>query len=166
LNCRVATAYRRSDNWARSTARALVARYGVIVLEDLNLKNMIRSARGTKESPGTNVAAKQALNRKLADAALGRLRQWVCVKAEEAGRRTCAACGHCAPWNRRSRNQFRCAACGHASHADHNAAENIAAPGQACEAAWRTAGSPPLHRPKPRLRRRKPAEEPGTARAA
>ena len=49
LNRRVAKAYRRaarrSDNWARSTARALVARYGVIVLEDLNLKNMTRSAR-------------------------------------------------------------------------------------------------------------------------
>ena len=149
----------------------------MIVLEDLNLKNMTRSARGTKENPGTNVAAKQALNRKLADAALGRLRHWVCVKAEEAGRRTwvvnpantsrtCAACGHCAPWNRRSRDQFRCVACGHESHADVNAAENIAARGQSCEVAWRTAGSPPLHRPKARLRRRKPSGEPGTARAA
>jgi putative transposase len=149
----------------------------VVVLEDLNLKNMTRSARGTKENPGTNVAAKQALNRKLADAALGRLRHWVCVKAEEAGRRTwavnptntsrtCAACGYCAPWNRRSRDQFRCTACGREHHADLNAAENIAARGQACETAWRTAGSPPLPRPKPRLRRRKTATEPGTARAA
>jgi putative transposase len=181
LNRRVADAYgraaRRSDNWARSTARALVARYGVVVLEDLNLKNMTRSARGTKENPGTNVAAKQALNRKLADAALGRLRHWVCVKAEEAGRRTwavnpantsrtCSACGHCAPWNRLSRDRFRCTACGHERHADLNAAENIAARGQACEAAWRTVGSPPLPRPKPRLRRRNAKTEPATARAA
>jgi putative transposase len=181
LNRQVAKAYRqaarRSDNWARSTAKALVARYGVIVLEDLNLKNMSRSARGTKESPGTNVAAKQALNRKLADAALGRLRHWVCVKAEEAGRRTwvvnptntsrtCAACGHCAPANRRSRDRFCCTSCGHEAHADINAARNIAARGRACEIAWRTAGAPPLHRPKRRLRRRKPTEQSATARAA
>jgi putative transposase len=181
LNRRVAKAYRRaarrSDNWARDTAKALVARYGVVVLEDLNLKNLTRSARGTKDNPGTNVAAKRALNRKLADAALGRLRHWVCVKAEEAGRRTwvvnpantsrtCAACGHCAAWNRRSRDRFHCAACDHQAHADLNAAENIAARGQACEAAWRTAGSPPLPRPKPRLRRRKTRTEPATARAA
>jgi putative transposase len=181
LNRRIATAYRRavqrSDNWARDCARELVARYGVIVLEDLKLKNMIRSARGTTANPGTNVAAKQALNRKLADAALGRLRDWVCVKAEEAGRRTwvvnpvntsrtCAACGHCAIENRRSRDLFHCAACGHEHHADINAAENIAARGHACEATWRAAGSPWLVRPKPRLRRRKKMAEPGIARAA
>jgi putative transposase len=155
----------------------LAARYGVIVLEDLKLKNMIRSARGTAANPGTNVAAKQALNRKLADAALGRVRHWICVKAEEAGRRTwvvnpadtsrtCAACGHCAPWNRRSRDLFRCAACGHEHHADLNAAQNIAARGHACEAAWRAAGSPRLTRPEPKLRRRKATTEPGIARAA
>ena len=169
LSRRVAKVYRqaasRSDNWARGTARALVSRYGVVVLEDLKLKNMTRSARGTKDHPGANVAAKQALNRKLADAALGRLRYWMCVKAEEAGRRTwavnpantsrtCAACGHCATWNRRSRDRFQCAACGHEAHADLNAAENIAALGQACEAAWQTAGSPRLSRDKPALRRR------------
>jgi putative transposase len=149
----------------------------VIVLEDLELTNMTRSARGTVECPGINVAAKQALNRKLADAALGRLRYWVCVKAEEAGRRTwvvspantsrtCAVCGHCVPWNRRSRDRFQCVACNHEAHADLNAAENIAARGRACETAWRAAGSPPLVRPKPRLRRRKTASEPETARAA
>jgi putative transposase len=181
LNCQIAKAYRRaaqrSDNWARECAREVVACYGVVVLEDLKLKNMTRSARGTTANPGINVAAKQALNRKLADAALGRLRHWICVKAEEAGRRTwvvnpantsrtCAACGHCATSNRRSRDLFRCAACGHEHHADLNAAQNIAARGQACDATWRAAGAPPLVRPKPRLRRRKPTVETGIARAA
>jgi putative transposase len=181
LNRRVAKAYRRaarrSDNWARQTAREVVGRYDVVVLEDLKLRNMTRSARGTTGNPGTNVAAKQALNRKLADAALGRLRLWVCVKAEEAGRRTwvvnaantsrtCAACGYCAPENRRSRDLFRCAACGHQRHADLNAADNIASRGQTCEAAWRASGSVPLARPKPRLRRRKAVADPRIAGAA
>ena len=169
LNRRVAKAYqraaRRSDNWARERAAELVAHYGVIVLEDLRLKNMARSARGTAANPGRNVAAKQLLNRKLADAALGRVRHWVCVKAEEAGRRTwvvnatntsrtCVRCNHCAPWNRRSRDVFHCVACGHEEHSDINAAQNIAARGITCEATWRTAGSPRLTRREPRLQRR------------
>jgi putative transposase len=180
LNRRVAKVSRqakhRSDNWARQTARDLVERHGVIVLEDLKLTNMTRSARGTVDNPGRNVAAKQALNRQLQDAALGRLRHWTCVKAEEAGRRTwavnpadtsrtCAACGHCDTANRVTRDRFRCQQCGHAAHADLNAAENIAARGRVCETTWATAGSPPLVRPRPRLQRRKAAAGPGLARA-
>jgi putative transposase len=56
LNRKVAKAYRqakhRSDNWARQTAKDLVERHGVVVLEDLKLANMTRSARGTKGEPG------------------------------------------------------------------------------------------------------------------
>ena len=175
LNHQTAKAFRRaarrSDNWARQTAGQLVARYGVIVLEDLKLKNMTRSARGTLANPGRNVAAKQVLNRKLAEAALGRVRHWICVKAEEAGRRTwvvnpvntsrtCAICGHCAVWNRRSRDLFRCVGCGHEAHADSNAAQNIAFRGAVCETTWRATGSPPLARPKPRLQRRRSSVNP------
>jgi len=182
LNRRIAKAYRqaknRSDNWARATAQELVAAYGVICLEDLKLTNMMASASGTVEQPGTNVAAKAALNRKLAEAALGRLRHWICVKAEEAGRRVwavpakntsrrCAACGHVAATNREG-PRFVCGKCGHTNHADINAAENIATLGQACETAWDQAGRPPMVRPKPRLRRRKVDNQtaPATALAA
>lgn len=170
LNRKVAKAYRRakqqSDNWARETARMIVAEHGVIVLEDLKLQNMTRSARGTMETPGKNVAAKQGLNRALQDAALGRIQHWVCVKAEEAGRitwavpahntsRTCSACGHCHVTSRISRDRFVCRQCGHTAHADLNAAENIAARGQVCQTAWRHTGAPPLARAKPQLQRRK-----------
>jgi putative transposase len=171
LNKRIARLYakasRVADNWARETARQLVDGNDVIVLEDLHLANMTRSAKGTIEQPGTNVAAKQALNRKMSEAAFGRLRHWICTRAEEAGCRVwvvpahhtsqeCAACGHTAKETRVSRDRFRCVDCGHTNHADVNAAVNIAARGQAAEAAWREAGSPKLVRPKPRLRRCKP----------
>ena len=177
LNRRIAEVYRqarcRSDNWARRSAGDIVAAYGVISLEDLKLTNMMASASGTVEHPGTNVAAKQALNRKLAEAALGRLRHWICVKAEEAGRRVwavpakntsrrCAACGHTAPTNR-DRPRFACGDCGHTNHADINAAENIAVLGHHCETAWDQAGRPAMPRPKPRLRRRKADNQPALA---
>jgi putative transposase len=172
LNRKVAKAYRRakhqSDNWARDTARALVADHGVLVLEDLKLQNMTKSARGTMGAPGRNVAAKQALNRSLQDAALGRLQHWVCVKAEEAGRitwavpaantsRTCASCGHCHITNRQTRDRFVCQRCGHTAHADLNAAENIASRGQHAHTTWQHTGRPPLQRRQPRLQRRTPA---------
>lgn len=84
-----AKAYRqtkdRSDNWARATARDIVAAYGVVALEDLKLTNMMASASGTVEAPGTNVAAKAALNRKLAEAALGRLRHRIWSKRKKLG---------------------------------------------------------------------------------
>ncbi|MBA2576591.1 MAG: transposase, partial [Euzebyaceae bacterium] len=176
-NRRIAREHRkvaaRSDNWARDTARLLIARADVVALENLDLKNMTRSAKGTVEDPGSNVAAKAGLNRALQDAALGRLARWVCVKAEEAGRRIwlvdpantsrgCAACGHTSIDNRPARDAFCCTGCGHNAHADLNAAANIAARARACEAAWAAAGAPPLPRPSPRLRRRAP-DNTGTA---
>jgi putative transposase len=87
-NKAIAKAYRRahhrSENWARHCAIDIVAAYGVISLEDLNLVNMTKSAKGTLTSPGKKVAQKKGLNRSLQDAALGRLAYWTCVKAEES----------------------------------------------------------------------------------
>jgi transposase len=66
-------AHHRADNWARHTAISIVTSYGVISLENLNLPNMTKSAKGTVASPGKGVAQKKGLNRSLQDAALGRL---------------------------------------------------------------------------------------------
>jgi putative transposase len=163
-----AKAHRRSENWARHTAIEIVARYGVIALEDLKLVNMTKSAKGTKESPGKGIAQKKGLNRSLQDAALARLAYWICVKAEEAARRVwkvdpkdssreCIACGHTEAANR-CRARFTCTRCGHTSHADVHAAQVITARGQVAETSWRAAGCPVAKRPLPRSRRRQAAE--------
>jgi putative transposase len=160
-------AHHRSENWARHCAISIVACYGVIGLEDLNLLKMTKSARGTVGSPGKGVAQKKGLNRSLQDAALGRLAYWICVKAEEAGRRVwkvdpknssrqCAACGHTEAANR-VRSCFTCLCCGHAEHADVNAAQVLTARGQAADTRWKEAGSPLLTRPVAKSRRHKPA---------
>ncbi len=160
-------AHHRSENWARHTAISIVSSYGVVCLEDLNLENMTKSARGTVASPGKGVAQKKGLNHSLQDAALGRLAYWICVKAEEAGRRVwkvdprnssrqCAPCGHTEAANRR-RSRFRCLRCDHAEHADVNAAQVLTARGQAADTRWKEAGSPLLTRPVAKSRRRRPA---------
>ncbi|WP_298403707.1 transposase, partial [Ferrimicrobium sp.] len=55
----------RRKDWIEKTTTELVRNYDLIVLEDLKVKNMTRSAKGTVESPGKNVAQKSGLNRSI-----------------------------------------------------------------------------------------------------
>jgi len=77
---------RRAD-FHHKTARELVESCDVIALEDLKIGSMTRSASGTLEQPGTNVAAKSGLNRSILDAGWGQFMSILAAKAEEAGRR-------------------------------------------------------------------------------
>ncbi|MEV0398486.1 transposase [Actinoallomurus sp. NPDC050550] len=125
----------RRKDWVEKTSTRLAAEYDVIRVEDLKIRNMVRSARGTLTAPGSNVRAKAGLNRSIHAAGLGHLVTRLEHKAP--GRvekinpaytsQTCHACGHRAAENRESQAVFRCRACGHTDHADVNAAKNIAA---------------------------------------
>ncbi|CUU59280.1 Transposase [Parafrankia irregularis] len=125
----------RRRDWVEKTSTGLARRYDVIRVEELNIRGMTRSARGTVAAPGRNVAGKAGLNRgilahgwgllvrRLEQKAPGRVER---VPAAYTSQR-CSACGHTAPGNRESQAVFRCVACGHTAHADVNAAVNIAA---------------------------------------
>lgn len=128
------TARRRRD-FAHKTALGLVRSADLIVVEDLAVERMSRSAGGTVEQPGVNVAAKRGLNRSIRDAGWASFLGILEGKAEEAGRevlrvnprrtsQTCAECQSVDP-NSRDRGLFRCTACGHENDADVNAARNI-----------------------------------------
>ncbi len=136
---RLARAKEREANarrdYAHKQAREIVDSAQVIALEKLSLCNMTRSAKGTAEKPGRNVAAKAGLNRVMLDAGFGLLEQMIVAKAEEAGRmvvrvdarfssQTCWKCGHCERDNRR-RRRFGCKRCGFSTHADVAAALEI-----------------------------------------
>jgi transposase len=94
---------------------------------------MTRSARGTRDAPGTNVRQKAGLNRGILASGWGRLVRRLEHKAP--GRvvkvnpaytsQTCNTCGHRAAENRQSQAVFSCVACGHRADADINAACNI-----------------------------------------
>jgi transposase len=96
---------------------------------------MTRSARGTAEQPGKNVAAKAGLNREIGRSGWGRLVERLEDKAPGRVRKVppaytsqrCSACGHTARENRESQAVFLCTACGYACNADVNAARVIAA---------------------------------------
>ncbi|MEV5711824.1 transposase [Actinoallomurus sp. NPDC052274] len=124
----------RRKDWVEKTSTYLARRYDVIRVEDLKIKNMVRSARGTLAAPGTNVRAKAGLNRSIHAAGWGllvtRLEQKAPGRVEKINpaytSQICHACGHRAAENRESQAVFRCRACGHVDHADVNAAKNIA----------------------------------------
>ena len=125
----------RRKYWAEKASTRLAREFDVIRVEDLQIRNMTRRARGTAVSPGRNVRAKAGLNRgilqsgwgmlvrRLEDKAPGRVEK---IKPHFTSQR-CSACGHVDADSRKSQARFACTACGFACNADVNAAKNIAA---------------------------------------
>ena len=116
----------------------IIQRFGHIGIEALQIRNMTRSAKGTAEEPGKNVAAKSGLNREILTQTWGLIRQQLSYKAEWAGRQfvevdpkyTSQACSRCgvidaASRDKKDRKNFTCRSCGHQQDADVNAAINI-----------------------------------------
>jgi putative transposase len=52
----------RRKDWAEKASTGIARRFDVIRVEDLQIKNMTRSARGTRDNPGRNVRQKAGLN--------------------------------------------------------------------------------------------------------
>jgi putative transposase len=126
----------RRRDWVEKTTTELARRFDTIRVEDLDVRAMTRSARGTLEHPGVGVAQKRGLNCAISHQGWGRLVTRFNQKA--AGRiesvpaaytsQRCSACGHVAPENRKSQAVFACVACkAGPCNADVNAARNIAA---------------------------------------
>ena len=97
---------------------------------------MTKSAKGTVENPGTNVAQKTGLNRSLQRFGLAELVTRIEQKTAYFGgtlikvnarntSRKCNVCGHTEKGNRKSQVKFECLECGHIDNADRNAALNI-----------------------------------------
>jgi IS605 OrfB family transposase len=63
----------------------LAKSHGTLVVGDLNVRGMSRSARGTVEEPGRNVSAKAGLNRSLADQSFGAVRRMLGYKCRWYG---------------------------------------------------------------------------------
>jgi putative transposase len=132
-------------------ARALVARYDLLVVEDLQIANMLRRVKPVPDpdEPGqylpNGAAAKTGLNRSISDAGWGRFISILRAKAEDAGRTwlevdprhtsdRCENCGHAAPENRVTQAVFKCQRCSHRTQADEHAARNLLRAGLALHA--------------------------------
>jgi len=122
-------------DWAHKTSTGIARSYDVIRVEDLRIRNMTRSARGTIQEPGRNVAAKAALNRSVLQQGWGQFARCLEYKAPDRVQKInpaytsqrCSECGHVDADSRKSQALFACTACGYCGNADVNAARNIAA---------------------------------------
>lgn len=106
-----------------------------IVLEDIEIHILTRSAKSIVKEHGKNVKARLGLNRAILDQGWGEFARqvgymlaWrfgmiVLVPSAYTSQK-CSCCGHIEEANRKA-EKFCCLQCGHAENADVNAARNI-----------------------------------------
>lgn len=123
-------------DWHHKAALDIARRFGTVVLEDLRIRNMTASARGTVEEPGGMVRQKAGLNRSILNQGWFSFETILAYKLEERGgylckvdpaytSQTCSDCGTVDRQSRESQAAFVCQHCGFRANADHNAAINI-----------------------------------------
>jgi len=112
----------RRRDFIEQTTTSLVRDFDLIAVEDLAIKNMVRSAQGWSR-----------LRRRLLDKAATCEVTVVAVNPAHTSW-LCASCGHTCAENRKNQAVFGCRACGHEANADVNAAVNILAAGLAVTA--------------------------------
>ncbi|MFI6564527.1 RNA-guided endonuclease InsQ/TnpB family protein [Streptomyces sp. NPDC050534] len=123
---------RRRADFTHKLTTDLAKSHGLVAIEDLRVKQMTRSARGTQSEPGVHVSQKAGLNRAVLDNAPGERRRQLAYKWPAYGSelilvppaRTSQTCGACNLWDpasRTTRDTFACTGCGHTDDADHNA---------------------------------------------
>jgi putative transposase len=120
---------------AHQLSHAIAYLYSFIAIEDLTLRGMTKSARGSIDNPGKNVKQKAGLNRSILDASIGQLFSLLEYKAAEAGTwvekvhphgtsQACSVCGEIVK-KHLSRRNHHCTSCGCVLDRDVNAARNI-----------------------------------------
>jgi putative transposase len=115
----------------------LVKQYDRIFIEDLNVKGMTASAKGTIESPGKMVKQKSGLNRNLLDVGIGGFFNMLEYKARFSGKevvkrdrfyassKICSHCGHKNVNLKLSDREWVCEKCGTKHDRDVNSAKNM-----------------------------------------
>jgi len=138
IHARIANA--RND-FLHKASNTISKNHAMIAVENLQVRNMSRSSRGSVEAPGRNVRAKSGLNKSILDQGWFEFRRqleyktawrggfFVAVPATNTSR-MCPCCGHISAENRRTQSLFACVRCGHEANADHVGAINVLERGQ------------------------------------
>ncbi len=152
-----------SNNWNRARARVqrihsrignsrrdylhkisttISQNHAMVYIEDLQVRNMSKSAAGSTEQPGKNVRAKSGLSRSILDQGWFEFRRQLDYKLAWNGghliavppqntSRKCPCCGYMSAANRQTQAQFECMDCGFEENADLVGAINILRAGHA-----------------------------------
>jgi putative transposase len=130
------------QDYLHQTSNLISKNHAMVCLEDLQIKNMSKSAAGTIEMPGRQVKAKSGLNKAILDQGWYELTRQLEYKQSWRGgtvvfvsprntSRTCPQCGHVASENRLTQSRFVCVQCHYENNADLVGAMNILRAGHA-----------------------------------
>jgi len=137
IHARIANARR---DFLHKASTTISNNHALVCVEDVQVRNMSRSSKGTIEQAGRKVSQKSGLNRAILDQGWGEFRRQLDYKMVWNGgmllavpphhtSQTCPRCGHVSKDNRRTQAQFLCVGCGYENHADVVGAINILARG-------------------------------------
>ena len=126
------------NNYLHSISSQLSKNHAIVILEDLKIANMSRSAKGTIENHGLNVKQKSGLNRAILDQGWGEfIRQLEYKLTWNGGQliqvnprntsRKCPKCNYTSAENRKTQAIFCCKNknCSYTNNADYVASLNI-----------------------------------------
>jgi putative transposase len=139
IHVRIANARR---DYLHKTSTTISQNHAMVVVEDLQVNNMSRSAAGTVEQPGRKVKQKSGINKAILDQGWAEFRRQLEYKMIWAGglflavppqntSRTCPCCWHVSGDNRKSQAEFACIKCGFQENADLVGAINVLRAGHA-----------------------------------
>ena len=128
-------------NYLHQISSQISQSHAIVYVEDLQVTNMSKSAKGDVEQHGKNVKQKSGLNRMILDQSWFEFRRQLAYKLAWNGghlvavppqntSRTCPCCGHTAKDNRQTQAVFECVECGYTENADVAGAINILRRGQ------------------------------------
>ncbi len=129
-------------DFLHKTTTTISQNHAMVCIEDLQVRNLSRSAAGTTEAPGRNVRAKSGLNQSILDQGWFEFRRqldyklawnggWLIAVPPQNTSRTCPCCGHVSADNRQTQAQFLCVGCGFEENADVVGAINVLRAGHA-----------------------------------
>jgi putative transposase len=129
-------------DFLHKTSTAISKNHAMVCIEDLQVRNMSRSAAGSTEQPGRNVRAKSGLNKSILDQGWFEFRRqldykmawkggWLVAVPPQNTSRTCPCCGHVSADNRQTQARFECVECGFGDNADVVGAINVLRAGHA-----------------------------------
>ena len=143
---RVQKIHRRIGNARRDylhkTTTTISQNHAMVCIEDLQVRNMSKSAKGSAKQPGKQVRAKSGLNKSILDQGWFEFRRQLDYKLAWNGghliavaphntSRTCPCCGHVSADNRQTQARFECVQCGYENNAYVVGAINVLRAGHA-----------------------------------
>ena len=124
------------NDYLHKISSELSKNHAIVILENLKISNISKSAKGTVENPGKNVKQKSGLNRAILDQGWGEfIRQLEYKLAWNGGQliqvdprntsRKCPECNHISCRNRKTQTVFCCQNCKYTANADYVGSLNI-----------------------------------------